>query len=405
MWLHVPSTCSASAPAEEASTSGSSEPPAESPGLWCTSSGKPSQRPASWPGWKRRPWALPLFGTTSAPSTAARGVASWIASLAALRAKTSRSPESRPGSTGSEAASSSSRSESPTSAKPRSSSGKTSVVQLELCLLSSPSSPSTATPEPSSPFELLTWARPTAVAGSSSWPTAAVSDSRSSARGTTTTGVMHPGTSLTDAMREWATPNAQLHNYLEDPESYAARSARLVEQGTRPLGVNLGQQAQTWQTPRASDGDKGGPNQTLKGKPSLTAQARAEAWPTPAARDSKGANGPKHLAKERGHHDQLPNAVALWSGRLDPETSKAGLESPASRRISSRLNPAFVEWLMGWPPGSSLPVVASPSGGSPSSTPCGPTGSDSSATASSPRKRRRPSPSSGSTSKGNNDEP
>lgn len=201
-------------------------------------------------------------------------------------------------------------------------------------------------------------------------------------------------------MREWATPAAGLANYTEPPETFAARSEALVARGSRPLGVNLGQQAQTWQTPRASDGDKGGPNQSLKGKPSLTAQAStALAWPTPAARDAKGANGPEHLAKERGHHDQLPNAVALWSGRPDPETSRGGPESSPSAPTSRRLNPAFVEWLMNWPEGWSLPVVRSVNGSSLASTPCGPTGSGSSETASCLPKPRRRSRSSGSTSK------
>jgi len=191
-------------------------------------------------------------------------------------------------------------------------------------------------------------------------------------------------------------------NYSEDPKSFQARSQRLVDQGSRPLGINLGQQTATWQTPRASDGEKGGPNQTLKGKPALTNQARTwptatvgdsrqsgrhttktdvmhagttmtdavrnwptpmtsddhpknylrgnpnlsqetTNWPTPATRDYKGANGPEHLAKTRGHHDQLPNAVVLSGLQAPTET---GVESPPA---SSRLNPLFVEWLMGWP--------------------------------------------------------
>ncbi len=37
--------------------------------------------------------------------------------------------------------------------------------------------------------------------GSSLWPTVVVTDSRSSGRATTTTGIMNPGTSLTDATR------------------------------------------------------------------------------------------------------------------------------------------------------------------------------------------------------------
>lgn len=74
-------------------------------------------------------------------------------------------------------------------------------------------------------------------------------------------------------------------------------------------------------------------------------------WPTPATRDAKGANGPEHLAKARGHHDQLPNAVVL-SGLRAPEETGA-----ASTPASTRLNPAFVEWLMGWPEGHSVPYA------------------------------------------------
>lgn len=423
MWLFVPSTSSASAAVAEDSTSGSTSQPVEPPAVWCTSSGKPLPRPASWSGWRRRPWVRLLSGTTSPPSMLARGVEQWIASLVALRARTSPSQASRPGSTENAPDSSLSRSALPTSARPRSSSGRTSAVQGELFPPSSPSLSATATSALPSSFALLTWERPISGPASSCWPTAAVSDSRSSARGTTT-GVMHPGTSLTDAMREWATPAAGLANYTEPPETFAARSEALVARGSRPLGVNLGQQAQTWRTPtardgsttgardpeerlsqghsvglkdqvttwqtlRASDGDKGGPNQTLRGKPSLTAQAStALAWPTPAARDAKGANGPEHLAKERGHHDQLPNAVALWSGHPVPETSTGGPESSPPTPSSRRLNPAFVEWLMGWPPGWSMPSGF------------GPTGSGSSETASCLPKPRRRSRSSGSTSKG-----
>ena len=57
--------------------------------------------------------------------------------------------------------------------------------------------PSAGTPS------LATWAR--------RWPTPAASDSRSSGRHTTQTGVMHAGTSLTDAMRQWPTPCARDH--------------------------------------------------------------------------------------------------------------------------------------------------------------------------------------------------
>lgn len=74
----------------------------------------------------------------------------------------------------------------------------------------------------------------------------------------------------------------------------------------------------------------------------------ATAFPTPSARDFKGANSAEHLTRSTGslHLDQLPNFVRhVFRPALDQ--SRAGSKpSPAS----PILNPRFVEWLMGWPP-------------------------------------------------------
>jgi hypothetical protein len=144
----------------------------------------------------------------------------------------------------------------------------------------------------------------------SKWPTPNTRDSASAARQTTTTGVMHDGVTLTDAMRKWATP---------------------------------------------------------------------------AARDYKGSNSDEHLAKERGHHDQLANQVVMWRtptardgsgtgarpmeerleqghsvGLKDMVASTSGLQAPETSTdgVSSRpvLNPAFVELLQGLPIGWTLPI-------------------------------------------------
>ena len=166
-----------------------------------------------------------------------------------------------------------------------------------------------------------------------------------------------------------------------------------------------------WGTPRASDGEKGGPNQAFgAGGTPLPAQAaqwttpshsdgrrggtgitesmtgssltqKVAQWPTPAARDWKGKNGADHLQNGTGrlHMDQLPNAVAHGFTPPDLPTRQGGdmpsphapisrplwawmtqsLGRPVSRRLwkgrsRRRLNPLFVEWLMGWPPGHAL---------------------------------------------------
>lgn len=200
---------------------------------------------------------------------------------------------------------------------------------------------------------------------------------------------MHPGTSLTDAMRQWATPAAGLLNYLEQPENYEARSQRLVEQGTRPLGADLGQQAQTWPTPAASDekwrySNRASAERRMATGKQVGLECRVMAWPTPRASEGKGT-GPEG---SKSHEHRLKrgylDATAL-SFRPRPTTSTDG--SDGSRPVGPlRLNPNFVEALMGWPAGWSTPGIF------------GSIASDSSATASSPSKRKKRSASSRTTS-------
>jgi len=85
-----------------------------------------------------------------------------------------------------------------------------------------------------------------------------------------------------------------------------------------------------WLTPLGSYAEKRGVPKVGGG---LAGQVHLHLWPTPTTRDYKGANSDEHLAKARGHHDQLPNAVKMAG-------DKAG-----------SLNPMWVEWLMGFPTG------------------------------------------------------
>jgi len=55
--------------------------------------------------------------------------------------------------------------------------------------------------------------------------------------------------------------------------------------------------------------------------------------PTPATRDYRGANGLDHMEKDRPHMDQLPNVIAHGTNR------------------GVKLQPAFVEWMQGYPIG------------------------------------------------------
>jgi hypothetical protein len=149
-------------------------------------------------------------------------------------------------------------------------------------------------------------------------------------------------------------------------------------------------QASTWSTPRATDGEKGGPNQSFRNGAGLPLPSQAFQWPTPSVADTTGgrmsrsgdranepllkglapivsekvsarptpavtdSNGARNRTSGRSdpnskHHDgvTLNDAILLYS-LPDPTTSTHGVSSSTERRT---LNPLFVEWLMGWPPG------------------------------------------------------
>lgn len=90
MWLHIPSTVLASVQASEDLNSESALLSLDS-GLYVTLSGKQVLRPFSWRGWKTRTWMMLLSGTTSRPLTAQRGAEQWILSLRASRASPGQS--------------------------------------------------------------------------------------------------------------------------------------------------------------------------------------------------------------------------------------------------------------------------------------------------------------------------
>lgn len=146
----------------------------------------------------------------------------------------------------------------------------------------------------------------------------------------------------------------------------------------------LSGQAQMWTTPQAHDVTMRGSGQVPTNKAGNACLARdATNWPTPASRDHKGENSTAHLENGTGrmHLDQLPNFVAHSFSHPARATWPHGQTSSRCRQASRqifrsamlnvpattlrrwlkagtwrkrRLNPLFVEWLMGWPPGHAL---------------------------------------------------
>ena len=348
MWLFIPSAFCPSLPAEEGSISDCTSPSPEA-GLFVTSSGKPTLRQLSWPGWKRRPWHKLLSGTTCAPSMASRGAASWIASLAGSPARTSATPDCARGSAERAADSGLTTLASLARFDPASHSLKTSQRSLFGDSMSS----SPILPRWGSMRSGVLWERtmpelPTAGIVSSSWPTPDVpnggrhlSPEDVAAKGATAKGKRQVG--LENAAKLWPTPDASVSTGYNQTGSAGAV--------VRPCLAAL---VRTWSTPRSSDGAKGGPNMSFGagGEPLPTQAAK---WPTPTVADadkvSNRANfGQVSLANHPAIHG-TPDRPALNKSRhglQDLGRTASGARTSGAGRV---LNPRFVEALMGWPSG------------------------------------------------------
>lgn len=332
-WLYVP------APEGSSLVSTSPSPDTE---VCATSSGKVTPRPLSWRGWKSRPWVRLLSGTTLPPSTADRGVESWISSLRASRASRSALPESSAGPTTSDGSGPIS-SASFGKFNPDGSFSKTSLDLFGTD--SDPSSvdwPSSGTMRNGTCSARQTSAPPIAGRGFSSspaWPP-------TSHERTHSPRAVASGIQLANQAATWPTPRA------EDSESSGARKSRGVED-------TLTATTRTWPSPGANDWK--GSSQPGQRRGQLD-EAAEQHWPTPTASDASGA-GSRNTVTSKAHAGVSLTDAVLTGGstsrqgsdrRSSPPvltTSTCGPECSPKHR---RLNPAFVEMLMGWPTGWSI---------------------------------------------------
>ena len=155
-----------------------------------------------------------------------------------------------------------------------------------------------------------------AVSGAAHWPTPQVDSFRSRS------GNRKHEMGLDQLARSaWATPAAQQHNYDESPESFRARQERLKAKGINgngagtPLGIQAAETA-LWATPTSLAPAKDGNNEAGNSAGLVSIRAHIMAATEPSGPTTSGSPGQteKH-AESRGS-----------------------------------LNPAFVCWLMGFPP-------------------------------------------------------
>lgn len=325
-WLHLPSTCLPSAPDTAASSLECPVQPGDVLTRSATWKGKPRQLRFWSIKWRVAPWLRRLSGVTLQPSTAARGVESWISSLRAIRASQNLQPENEPVPMMSAGSGRRSRASSAKSS-PRSFSLRTSQPTLPglsgECLMTLPRSGSMSS---GVVYQRQRLAPPTSASGfTGSLPTPTASDRKASgSAGYSTESGRHAGMTLTDAV--------------------VRGFAKLPTPTAKSYGSNQG----------------GAAGRTGKVRHSLDAMARMGKLPTPQASD--GLGGPRGVNATKGFR-QLKTLAA--QGKLPTTTASAGTRGKAVRGKNAqggpslgesvtgpgrRLNPRFVEWMMGIPP-------------------------------------------------------
>lgn len=374
MWLYVPNLPSSPcAPdtADSHSLSGSQSHALDPSATW---NGKPTP-PASWRRvWKAAPFLRRLSGVTCEPSMVTRGVEEWIASLPGSPASLGALPgsaEASPMPAGCGPTSLGSLAKfNPDFASLRTSGGLFPDMD---------SSPFSATlPVSGSMRSGVLFARPMSVrpigeSESSSWLTPDCPNG-----GRVNGADVGPTGMSSDGRKRQVGLGNQASNCPTPDANHSTQSNRSPSPGAA-VRPNLAALAPCWPTPRASANE----NRNTQPCPShgvthgKTLAGEACGWSTPIGKDAGKRSGGKRKtadlstqcelwgtpASRDARFSQPPNDTVPTNGLLSRQvhrTGTLGLESspasPASPLPSKRrLNPRFVEWLMGLPFGWLLP--------------------------------------------------
>jgi hypothetical protein len=170
---------------------------------------------------------------------------------------------------------------------------------------------------------------------------------------------------------EWIDGRAvSYHNHKEEnPVAYGAKLSDAVKYGqAAPANPSTdGSRPESWPTPRAAcPGSRPNGN----GGKILEEEVR-KSWATPQAHDAQGPKTPEQIEamRAKGHGVKNLNEQACWgtptardhkSGRGNEEREYKELTPMVERTQTGKLNPRWVETLMGLPVGWVMPSCKSP---------------------------------------------
>ena len=169
----------------------------------------------------------------------------------------------------------------------------------------------------------------------------------------------HGMRNLNDEAAQWMAPNVP--NGGRSATHAEQVGATLYHEGKK-VQLGLEHQAKEWAAPKASDGEKGGPNQRgSKGDIPLPGQAAQ--WPGPSTGSNNSIRGGVQDPEKRkagGHQVNLQDVTCFFRLPSSPDQPIAGgsmssTDGPNTNQpsVKRKLNPIFVEALMRWPTGLS----------------------------------------------------
>jgi hypothetical protein len=407
MWVHIPKQYCPSFQ-ELGDLTSQLNLSSHKPELWLTLSGKPTARKSSWIGCKTRPWMKELFGQILPLSMANHGVAKLICSLEDSHVKISaiveRKLESKKGQG---QGYTSTTSASWTKYDQNTCSWRTFQAcwitgQWALFLENWPKGGSMRNGECSARNP---WVPATRGIGSLYWPTPTTQEVphynpilSHTGRRVSASGQSSHGLNLEDASRNWPTPcrveienkrkeyrsptNAYKDGVKVQPmladvcknwptprareidekvETNIARMERRKENGEDEISMNLSVTVKKWPTPVRSDFQDRKESENWDGSdlPSIANQ-----YPTGLRVQEMNEHGQTSFndAQNLPQRWKTPTTMDTVTNR-DLENQKATRDSLGNAELSremmgekSRLNPLFVEWLMGKPLFWSLPM-------------------------------------------------
>ena len=170
----------------------------------------------------------------------------------------------------------------------------------------------------------------------------------------------HPGKSDLSLEQAAEVAAGVLPRELRDAQELPKQWLKLWQTPSQPTGGGTGRsgnrkgeplldgQARLWQTPSTCErGPEGKASKANRpGAGGIDLQTEARQWQTPRVSDQNKASRPRAFRQDAQLREEAE--ITFPSGLPAPLTSTPGGKSSKPTR---RLNPRFVEWLMGWPLG------------------------------------------------------